>query len=342
MSSKPTAWEVVQMARDLSRPTSQYFIENIFTDFTEMHGDRIYGDDAAIVGGIGLLDDIPVTVIGQEKGVSLSEKARCNFGSAHPEGYRKSLRLMKQAEKFGRPVICIVDTQGAFCGVGAEERGMGEAIARNMLELSRLRTPVISILIGEGGSGGAIALAVSDRIAMLENSIYSILSPEGFSSILWKEAARAPEAAELMRMTAPEVLQMGLIDDLIKEPAGGARADDGGTYAQEVKRYLTETLRVLRSEPIENLLRQRYDKFRGFGQPYISPEVKRVPAGADERPQAAQKNQKTAAKARRGPAPQASQPKPAAAKKETVPKKKAPAAKKGEKKAGRPRKSAKN
>lgn len=269
MSSKRSAWDVVQTARDLERPTSQYFIDNIFTDFTEMHGDKLYGDDAAIVGGVGFLDDLPVTVIGQEKGVTLSEKAKCNFGSAHPEGYRKSLRLMRQAEKFQRPVICIVDTQGAFCGVGAEERGMGEAIARNMLELSRLKTPVVSVLIGEGGSGGAIALAVSDRLAMLENSVYSILSPEGFSSILWKEAARAPEAAELMRMTAAEVYDMGLVDDVIREPEGGAKSSDDGAFAMEVKRYIQDVLKDLQKESMASLLDKRYRKFRSFGKEHV-------------------------------------------------------------------------
>lgn len=268
--SRRDAWQVVQTARSLERPTSQYFIRNIFTDFLEMHGDKLYADDAAIIGGIGRLGGTPVTVIGQEKGVSLSEKARCNFGAAHPEGYRKSLRLMKQAEKFHRPVICIVDTQGAFCGIGAEERGMGEAIARNMLEMSRLRTPVISVLIGEGGSGGAIALAVSDKVAMLENSVYSILSPEGFASILWKDASRAPEAAQLMRMAAPEVHAMGLVDDVIPEPEGGANAGDGGTFAKVVEEYLIRTLRELAKQPIDSLMLGRYGKFRAFGQNYVA------------------------------------------------------------------------
>lgn len=268
---RPDAWEVVQTARSLERPTSQYFIRHIFTDFVEMHGDKLYADDAAVIGGIGRLGGVPVTVIGQEKGVSLSEKARCNFGAAHPEGYRKSLRLMKQAEKFHRPVICIVDTQGAFCGIGAEERGMGEAIARSMLEMSRLRTPVISVLIGEGGSGGAIALAVSDRVAMLQNSVYSILSPEGFASILWKDASRAPEAAQLMRMAAPEVHAMGLVDDVIPEPAGGASASDGGEFAKTVEQYLIRTLEELSASPMESLISTRYDKFRAFGQDYVAP-----------------------------------------------------------------------
>lgn len=267
--SEYSAWDVVQTARSLERPTAQYYIKNIFTDFVELHGDRAFGDDGAIIGGIGRLNGIPVTVIGQEKGVSLSEKTKCNFGSAHPEGYRKSLRLMKQAEKFHRPVICIVDTQGAFCGVGAEERGVAEAIARNLMEMSRLKTPVISLLIGEGGSGGAIALAVADKVAMLENSVYSILSPEGFAAILWKDASRAPEAAELMRMPAPEVHAMGLVDDVIPEPTDGAKADDEGAFAQIVKEYLVNTLRALREIPIDELVQARYAKFRAFGQNYV-------------------------------------------------------------------------
>ncbi len=267
--TKRSAWEVVQIARDVKRPTAQYFIEHMVTDFVEMHGDKLFADDAAVIGGIGSIDGIPVTIIGQEKGTTLSDKAKRNFGSAHPEGYRKSLRLMRQAEKFCRPVVCIVDTQGAFCGIGAEERGMGEAIARNMMELSRLKTPVVSILIGEGGSGGAIALAVSDRLAMVENSVYSILSPEGFSSILWKDSSRAAEAAELMRMTADEVYRMGLIDHVISEPEGGAVREDGGRFALRVKKYIADSLKELRFQPVEQLLEARYQKFRSFGQEFI-------------------------------------------------------------------------
>ncbi|MEG1157840.1 MAG: acetyl-CoA carboxylase carboxyltransferase subunit alpha [Christensenellaceae bacterium] len=269
MSEKLTAWEVVGIARNPKRPTSKYLIEHIFTDFLEMHGDKLYADDAAIIGGIGMLDGRAVTVIGQEKGTDIADKSKRNFGCAHPEGYRKSLRLMKQAEKFNRPVICIVDTQGAFCGIGAEERGMGEAIARNLLELSRLKVPVISVLIGEGGSGGALALAVSDRLAMLENSVYSILSPEGFSSILWKDSSRAPEAADLMRMTAKQVHKMGLIDDVIAEPQGGAQSSDDGEFAKVVKNYMIENLKQLCKKPIEQLLESRYNKIRNFGANFI-------------------------------------------------------------------------
>lgn len=263
------AWEIVQKARDISRPTTQYFIKHIFTDFVEMHGDRLFADDGAIIGGVGRIDGIPVTVVGQEKGTNLADKAQRNFGSAHPEGYRKSMRLMKQAEKFGRPVICIVDTQGAFCGIGAEERGVAEAIARNLMELSRLKTPVISVLIGEGGSGGAIALAVSDKLAMLENSTYSILSPEGFASILWKDSSRAEEAAQLMKITAREVHELGLIDTVIEEPGEGACNDDDGQCAQAVKQYITNCLAEIAGKPIDQLLDDRYNRIRAFGRAYI-------------------------------------------------------------------------
>lgn len=263
------AWLRVQLAREFVRPTAQYYIKNIFPDFMEFHGDKQVGDDAAIIGGIATFDGVPVTVIGQEKGIDINEKVKRNFGSAHPEGYRKSLRLMKQAEKFKRPVICIVDTQGAFCGIGAEERGMGEAIARNLMELSRLKTPVITVLIGEGGSGGAIALAVSDKIAMLENSVYSILSPEGFASILWKDSSLAPKAATLMKMTANEVCEMGLIDEVIPEPPHGAKNDDGGEMANVVREYIARSLKSVKNEDLDTLVSKRFDKIRNFGREYI-------------------------------------------------------------------------
>ncbi len=212
------AYERVMAARAKGRPTSMSFIENIFTDFTEMHGDRRFADDKAIVAGIARLNGMPVTVIGLEKGVELKEKVARNFGSAHPEGYRKALRQMKLAEKFHRPVICFVDTPGAFCGIGAEERGQGEAIAKNIYEMSALKVPVLSIIIGEGGSGGALAMAVANEVWILENAVYSILSPEGFASILWKDSKRAKEAAEVMKLTARELKEANIVEKVIEEP----------------------------------------------------------------------------------------------------------------------------
>ncbi|MEI6101070.1 MAG: acetyl-CoA carboxylase carboxyltransferase subunit alpha [Eubacteriales bacterium] len=265
-----SAWLTVQLAREFVRPTAQYYINNIFDDFIEMHGDKLFADDAAIIGGIGFFNGVPVTVIGQEKGLDINEKVKRNFGSPNPEGYRKSLRLMRQAEKFHRPIICIVDTQGAFCGIGAEERCIGEAIARNLMEMSRLKVPVMTILIGEGGSGGALALAVSDRIAMLENSVYSILSPEGFATILWRDSSKAAEAAQFMRMTAQEVCGMGIVDDVIPEPKEGAKNDDGGKMAQVVKEYIAKHLPKLMETPADQLIEKRYAKIRAFGQNYIS------------------------------------------------------------------------
>ena len=216
------AWDKVKKARRADRPTAIDYINALFDDFMELHGDRLYKDDEAIIGGIGLLNGKPVTVIAQEKGKNIKEKVRRNFGSPNPDGYRKALRLMRQAEKFGRPVICLVDTQGAFCGIGAEERGQGEAIARNLMEMSRLRVPIVSIILSEGGSGGALAIAVSDRVWMLENAIYSILSPEGFASILYKDSSKAPDAAEIMKITAEDLLELGVIDKMIDEPMEGA------------------------------------------------------------------------------------------------------------------------
>ena len=211
------AYDIVRLARGNRRPTGTDFIHGIFQNFLELHGDRRFGDDGAIVGGVAWLEEKPVTVIAVERGHSARERVQRSFGAPQPEGYRKALRLMKQAEKFHRPVICFVDTSGAFCGVGAEERGQGQAIAENLMEMMTLRTPVISVLIGEGGSGGALALAVADRVWMLENAIYSVISPEGCASILWKDAAKAPEAAEQLKLTAADSLENGLIERVISE-----------------------------------------------------------------------------------------------------------------------------
>lgn len=259
-----SASDKVKIARKVSRPSALEYINHIFTNFIEFHGDRNFRDDKAVVGGIAYLGDIPVTVIGIQKGHTTEENIERNFGSPHPEGYRKALRLMKQAEKFNRPVITFINTSGAFCGVGAEERGQGEAIARNLLEMANLKVPTISIIIGEGGSGGALALAVTDRVWMLENSVYSILSPEGFASILWKDASRAKEAAELMKITADDLLDMGVIDKVIKEVAGGAQNDFGFT-ANLLKSKLDVEMAELMAKDTETLLQERYDRFRKYG-----------------------------------------------------------------------------
>ncbi|MFT5872906.1 MAG: acetyl-CoA carboxylase carboxyl transferase subunit alpha [Clostridium sp.] len=260
-----TAWDKVSIARLVERPTALDYINRIFDSFMELHGDRYYGDDFAIVGGIAKINGISVTVIAQQKGNNTKENIKRNFGMPSPEGYRKALRLMKQAEKFNRPVICLVDTPGAYCGLGAEERGQGEAIARNLMEMSTLKTPVISIVIGEGGSGGALAMAVADEVWMLEHAIYSILSPEGFASILFKDASRAKEAANTMKITAQDLINFGIIDRIIKEPLGGAHTNVD-EMAASIKRNLEESINRLISEPIESLLTKRYFKFRKIGK----------------------------------------------------------------------------
>jgi acetyl-CoA carboxylase carboxyl transferase subunit alpha len=260
-----TAWDKVSIARLVERPTALDYINRIFENFMELHGDRYYGDDAAIVGGIAEINGTAVTVIAQQKGNNTKENIKRNFGMPNPEGYRKALRLMKQAEKFNRPVICLVDTPGAYCGIGAEERGQGEAIARNLMEMSNLKTPIISIVIGEGGSGGALAMAVADEVWMLEHAIYSILSPEGFATILFKDASRAKEAANQMKITAQDLINFGIIDRIIKEPLGGAHTNVD-EMAVSIKRNLEESINRLIGEPIESLLTKRYYKFRKIGK----------------------------------------------------------------------------
>lgn len=259
------AMKSVAIARMIERPNTRQFIEAVFEDFMELHGDRLFADDGAVVGGIASFQGIPVTVIGIQKGHTLEENVSCNFGSPNPEGYRKALRLMKQAEKFGRPVITFVNTAGAFCGIGAEERGQGEAIARNLMEMSRLRTPVISIFTGEGGSGGALALAVADQVWMLEHGMYSVLSPEGFASILWRDSSRVAEAAELMKMTSGHLLKNGVIDRMIPEPKEGLEKNLTFT-TEKIKEALAEELKKLREMAVEELLEKRYQRFRKFGE----------------------------------------------------------------------------
>ena len=259
------AYDNVKIARKVSRPTALDYIEHIFEGFVELHGDRNFRDDKAIVGGIAWLESRPVTVIGIQKGKTMEENIERNFGSPHPEGYRKALRLMKQAEKFGRPIINLINTSGAYCGVGAEERGQGEAIAKNLMEMAELKVPSISIVIGEGGSGGALALAVTDRVWMLENSVYAILSPEGFASILWKDANRAKEAADVMKLTANDLLELGIIEKVIKEAKGGCQNDFGFT-ANLLKSKLVTELDILCSKSVDTLLNERYARFRKFGE----------------------------------------------------------------------------
>ncbi len=252
------------LSRMIERPTALDYIERIFEGFIELHGDRKFRDDPSIVGGIARLGDLPVTIIGQQKGRNTKENVRRNFGMPNPEGFRKALRLMKQAEKFRRPVICFIDPPGADPGLGAEERGQGEAIARNLMELVGLRTPIISIVIGEGGSGGALALSVADEIWMLEHSVYAILSPEGFASILWKDASRAKEAAQLMKITAQDLKEMGLIDRILPEPPGGAHKDLDG-MAKIIKESLLQVPFKTMSEKIAEVVDQRYNKYRKIG-----------------------------------------------------------------------------
>lgn len=248
-----------QMLYHKNRPCAVDWIELIFDEFIELHGDRLYGDDAAIVGGLALLGGHPVTVIGEAKGKNTRENITRNFGMPHPEGYRKALRLMKQAEKFHRPVICIVDTAGAFCGIGAEERGQGEAIARNLMEMSALNTPILTLFTGEGGSGGALALAVADRCYMLEHAIYSVISPRGCASILWKDPTREDEAAQKLKITAHELLEMGIVDAVIQEHSGAHL--DAPRIAKTIKRTLIKTL----EDTSELNPQKRYERFRKFG-----------------------------------------------------------------------------
>jgi acetyl-CoA carboxylase carboxyl transferase subunit alpha len=261
------AWIRIERARHPQRPYPMDFIENIFTDFSEIHGDRSYGDDLAVACGMARLGDQEVMVIGNRKGGSTKERVKRNFGMPHPEGYRKALRCMKIAEKFGRPVVTFIDLPGAYPGLGAEERGQAEAIARNILEMSRLRVPTISVITGEGGSGGALALAVSDRVLILENALYFVITPESCAAIMWRDAAHKQLAAEAMRISAPEVAAIGCVDEIVSEPAGGAHADREagvGILGAALRKHLGE----LSSVPIDALVAARQQKFRNIAQFY--------------------------------------------------------------------------
>jgi acetyl-CoA carboxylase carboxyl transferase subunit alpha len=262
---KLSAWQISQLSRHPNRPYSLDYIERMFTDFEYLHGDRVYADDSPIVGGVGRLEGKPVMVIGQQKGRDTREKIKRNFGMPRPEGYRKALRLMKMAEKFKMPLLTLVDTPGAYPGIGAEERGQSEAIARNLFALAELKTPVICTVIGEGGSGGALAICIGDRINMLQYATYSVISPEGCASILWKSADKASLAAEAMGITAQRLFSLKLIDNIIQEPLGGAhRGYD--QIASSLKQNLIESLDALESITIDRLLEQRYQKLMAFGQ----------------------------------------------------------------------------
>jgi len=263
--SKLSAWQISQLSRHPNRPYTLDYIERMFTDFEFLHGDRAYADDFAIIGGIGRLQGKPVMVIGQQKGRDTKEKIKRNFGMPRPEGYRKALRLMKLAEKFKMPLLTLVDTPGAYPGIGAEERGQSEAIAENLFVLSGLKTPIICTVIGEGGSGGALAICVGDRISMLQYATYSVISPEGCASILWKSAEKASQAAEALGITAERLLSFNLIDHIIQEPLGGAHRDHE-QIAASLKHNLIESIEVLESISIDKLLDQRYQKLMAFGQ----------------------------------------------------------------------------
>jgi len=260
-----TPWERVQIARHKQRPTTLYYIKNIFSDFIELHGDRFFGDDPAIVGGLAILEGIPVTVLGHEKGFDLKDKIERNFGLPHPEGYRKALRLMRQAAKFQRPIITFIDTQGAYPGIEAEKRGQSQAIAQNLIEMAKFKVPIISVVIGEGGSGGALAIGVCNRLLMLENAYYSVISPEGAAAILWKDANYAAEAAKALHLTAYDLKKLGIVDAIIAEPRGGAHKDPK-SQALKVKEALVHHLQELLEIDSQRLVCLRTSKFREIGK----------------------------------------------------------------------------
>ena len=259
-----TPWQKVKLARHPRRPYALDYIQGIFENFQELHGDRRFGDDQALIGGIAYLQHRPVMVLGQQKGRDLKENVRRNFGCPNPEGYRKALRLMQLAEQFSLPIISFIDTPGAYPGIGSEERHIAEAIAVNLREMSALKTPVIAVVIGEGGSGGALGIGVADRVFVFENAYYSVISPEGCAAILWKDATKAPDAAGVLKMSAADLKQLGVIDGILKEPLGGAQTDPKACI-KTVKNLLEEKIPILMQLPIETLLQQRYEKFRRMG-----------------------------------------------------------------------------
>ncbi len=263
--AKLSAWQIAQLARHPQRPYTRFYLDHIFSDFEELHGDRLYADDQAIIGGLARLDGRAVVVIGHEKGRDTKEKIHRNFGMPRPEGYRKAKRLFEMAERFKLPVLTFIDTPGAYPGIGAEERGQSEAIARNLLVMSQLKTPIISTVIGEGGSGGALAIGVADRVMMLQYSIYSVISPEGCASILYKSAEKAADAAEAMGVTSGHLLDRGLVDRVIDEPLGGAHRDEE-QMAGAIKQALSDELRVLCEQPTDTLLANRNAKWRSYGE----------------------------------------------------------------------------
>jgi acetyl-CoA carboxylase carboxyl transferase subunit alpha len=260
-----TDWQRTQLARHPKRPYTLDYLERICERFDELHGDRRFGDDAAIVAGMGWIDGNPIMIIGQQKGRDTKQKILRNFGMPKPEGYRKALRLMKLAEKFQRPILCLIDTPGAYPGVDAEERGQAEAIARNLLEMAKLEVPVVAVVLGEGGSGGALALGVADRVLMMENAIYSVISPEGCASILWKDPAQAPKAAAALKLTAPHLLELGVIDGIVKEPLGGAHSNFD-MAAAALKEAIVEAFSELSELSAEELVEERYQKFARMGR----------------------------------------------------------------------------
>lgn len=265
MSKNKSAWDCVKLARHSNRPRTKDIIEMVCDDFIELHGDRYYRDDPAIIGGIGIIKGMPVTIIGHQKGKNTEENIERNFGMAHPEGYRKALRLMQQAEKFNRSIINFIDTPGAYCGLEAEERGQSEAIAKNLFEMIDLQVPILSIIIGEGGSGGALGLAVANDVWMLEHSIYSVISPEGFSSILLKDASKAEAASEMMKIIPKDLLELSLIDRIIEEPGDGAHTDHEA-FGKSFKEVIIEQLKIYESIDIKHLKEKRYEKFRNYGK----------------------------------------------------------------------------